>query len=416
MLHFALSRGSFCHFLAFSLVCAQVVGAEQRGVIDGAAGPGDLRTEKNAAAPVVATVKPGEPFSFEQDESAEWVKVTLGADKSGWLPVSRVRLFFDKSDLPQKDLAGLSEIDEAARRLGFDYVKVTRLAAQGDAKALGQFFSLARAADGAAAESLTRLPTAVYHLLGDGKFAKYLAAQPVSSQASVRNIVVGDGRLPPTTAYLQRHFPETTKVLFPSEIVAWLSPDGRYAIRKVFSDPFDLRGGKINRAELIGKKTGRVLLDMTADDIGTGADREGKIVWSPDSKRFASLSIRMNEQQANLFSKPQPVPHRKQTAVYQAIGDTWSRVELPLDNVPGRDRDAELEGAILGHDYIEPVRWQKRDVLLLERHEYFERMKPIVMDKVKVDSIVPLARWYSITASINPEGQATLVWQLRKDR
>jgi len=238
----------------------------------------------------------------------------------------------------------------------------------------------------------------------------------VGDQVLVRNIIVRDGALSPTTLYLQRHFPETTKVLFPEEIVAWPSPDGRYVIRKVFSDPFDMREAKVVHAELIEKKTGQMLLDLTADDIGIGTDREGAIVWSPDSKRFASLSIDMTEQQGNLFSEPRPAPHRKQTAVYQVTGDSWNRVELAFDKVPGRERDTELDGAILGHDYIEPVRWQKRNVLLLERHEYYERKTPVVVEKVKFESIVGFGRWYWITATISPDGQATLVWKLRKDR
>lgn len=414
MVHPGSSRGSFCLLVALSLELALVAEAKQRGVIDGPAGAGELRTEMKADAAAVATTTPGELFSFEPEEGNEWGKVTLGSGKSGWLPLSRIRLYFDTGDLPKKDPGGTSEIDQAARRLGFDYAKVTRLAAQGDAKALRQFFSLAQAADGAAAESLTSIPTVVYHLLGDAKFAKYLGAQSVSHQALVRNVIVGDGRLPPTTLYLQRHFPETTRILFPSEMVAWPSPDGRFAIRKVFSDPFDLRAGKITRAELIEKKSGQVLLDMTADDIGTGSDREGKIVWSPDSKRFASLSVAMNLQQRNLFSEPRQVPHRKQTTVYQLTGDEWSRIELPLDKVPGREQDTELEGAMLGHDYIEPVRWEKRNVLLLERHEYYEKKKPIVVGNDTFQSIVTLARWYFITASISPEGEATLVWKIRK--
>ena len=36
--------------------------------------------------------------------------------------------------------------------------------------------------------------------------------------------------------YLQRYFPETTKLLFRGEIVDWTSPDGRYSIRKTFTD------------------------------------------------------------------------------------------------------------------------------------------------------------------------------------
>src|SRR5215210_6820094 len=73
------------------------------------------------------------------------------------------RLKFTEDDLPkdERDPAGLSEIDEVARRNGFNYAKVTRRAARGDLKALKQFFSLSDAVDGAAAESYFGVPTVV---------------------------------------------------------------------------------------------------------------------------------------------------------------------------------------------------------------------------------------------------------------
>ena len=199
-------------------------------------------------------------------------------------------------------------------------------------------------------------------------------------------------------------------------MVAWPSPDRRYAIRKIFSDEFDLRGSKVERAELIDQKSGQVLCDLTLDDIGTGADREGEVLWSPDSKRFAYRSSDLTEQQGNLFSTPRPPPHRKQTAVYQLSGESFTRVDLNLSDVPGRESDEELKGAILGHDYIEPVRWEKPNVLVLERHEYYEKLKPTEIEGVKFESIGTLARWYRITATIAPDGKAAVVWKLRKDR
>ncbi len=47
-----------------------------------------------------------------------------------------------------------------------------------------------------------------------------------------------------------------------------------------------------------------------------------------------------------------------------------------LSEVPGRDSDTELELAILGHEYTEPTRWEKPNVLILQRHEYYETLKP----------------------------------------
>ena len=269
---------------------------------------------------------------------------------------------------------------------------------------------MAKGVDGAAAESYSGMPTVVYHLLGDEKFAKFLNAQPMAYRMMVRNSVASDG------TYLRRHFPETAKILFSRELVAWPSPDKRYAIRKIFSDEFDLRGSKVERAELIDQKSGQVLRDLTSDDIGTGADREGEILWSPDSKRFAYRSSAQNQQQGNLFSTPRQTPHRKQTAVYQFSGESFSRVELNFNDVPGRENDAELKGAILGHDYIEPVRWEKPNVLVLERHEYYEKLGPTEVDGMKFESIHTLARWYRITATIAPDGKAAVIWKMRKDR
>ncbi len=325
-------------------------------------------------------------------------------------PEGSDRLQFTEKDLPkdEKDPAGLSEIDDFARRRGFNYATITRRAARGDAKALKQFFALAQDVDGAAAESHAGVPTAVYHLLGDEKFAQFLNAQSLAYRMMVRNSIVSDGFVPSATAYFRRHFPETTKVLFRPEIVDWPSPNERYAIRKTFSNEFDLRGSKVERAELIDQKSGQALCDLTPDDIGTGAVREGEVVWSPDSKRFAYLSSDLTQPAGNLFSTPRPAPQRKQTAVYQASGESFARVDLPLSDVPGRESDAELTDAILGHEYTEPVRWEKPNVLVLERHEYYEKLTPTAIGDVKFESIHTLARRYRITAIIAPDGTAAV--------
>jgi hypothetical protein len=117
-----------------------------------------------------------------------------------------------------------------------------------------------------------------------------------------------------------------------------------------------------------------------------------------------------------LFSTPRPAPLKKQTAVYQVSGDAFARVDLPLSEVPGRESDTELERAILGHEYTEPIRWQKPNVLVLERHEYYEKLGPTEVEGIKFESIHTLSRWYQITATIAPDGKATVDWKLRKDR
>ena len=398
------------------LVFAPLAQAQRAGVINDPDGFVNVRAEKSAEAAVIATVKTGEPFTFECENDADWCKVTLTSGKSGWMHFSRIRFHFTEKDLPtnEKDPAGESEIDQFASWRGLNYAGVTQRAAHGDAKALKQFFSLAQDADGAAAESIWGVPTVVYHLLGDEKFTKFLLAQPLPYRMMVRNRILSDGTMGQANVYLSRHFPLTARALFQREIVDWFSPNGLYAIRKVFTDELELGGSKVERAELI-EKSGRVLLDLTRDDIGAGAQREGEALWSSDSKRVACLSSDLTVEQGNLFSTPRPAPFKKQTAVYQLSGDSFTRVDLPLSEVPDRDSDTELEGAILGHEYTEPLRWRKPNVLVLERHEYYEKLKPLAHD-VEFKSIYPFDRLYQITATIDSDGKATLVWKLRKDR
>ena len=331
---------------------------------------------------------------------------------------SVARLQFTEKDLPIREKASarnLSEIDQFAKGRGFDYATVCRRAAAGDAKALKQFFAMARDVDGAAAESFSGMPTVVYHLLGDTKLAAFLGGQPLAFRMMVRNIIANDGNGPGGSQYLREHFPETTKILFQREIVDWPSPDKRHAIRKVFSDQLKLAGSKVSRAELIEQPGGRVVCDLTADDIGTGTDREGEVLWSPDSKRFAFLSSDLTPPGSNLFSKPPPAPQRKQTVIYQLSGESCARVEISFNDVPGRAGDAELVGAILGHDYVEPRRWSKPAVLVLQKHEYYEKLKPTTVGNQTFESIHPFDRLYEITATITPDGKATTSWKLRHD-
>ena len=91
------------------------------------------------------------------------------------------RLQVTERDLPseKKDPNGPSEIEEFAGGRGFRYGRDTRRAARGDFQALKKFFEIAQDADGAAAESVGGVSTVVYHLLGDEKFAAFLAAQPL---------------------------------------------------------------------------------------------------------------------------------------------------------------------------------------------------------------------------------------------
>ena len=139
---------------------ASLAQAQRTGVIDDPTGSVDVRAEKSADAALIATVKTGEPFTFECENDTDWCKVTLPSGKSGWMQISSIRLHFTDKDLPtrEEDPAGESEVEQFARGRGLNYAAVTRRAARGDSKALKQFFSMAQDADGAAAESMGASP------------------------------------------------------------------------------------------------------------------------------------------------------------------------------------------------------------------------------------------------------------------
>jgi len=52
-------------FIGLWLLLASLIFAQQRGVIDDSDGYVNMRSEKRMDAPVIATVKTREPFSFE---------------------------------------------------------------------------------------------------------------------------------------------------------------------------------------------------------------------------------------------------------------------------------------------------------------------------------------------------------------
>ncbi len=397
------------------LACVSGALAHDSGVIHDPDGYVNVRAEKRVDAAVIGTVKSNEPFALKPEEGAEWLQVTLKNGKSGWMHHSRIRLFFTDKELPTKadDNRGNSELSEASRAQGFVYSQLVRDAARGKPAACRKFFGIEF--DGAAAESHFAVVAAVFHLIGDEKFAAYLRAQPVEHQVAARNSIASDTVLYPFSAgkYLRRHFPKTTALFFRREITGWPSPNGRYAIRKAFSEADERDYSKVVRAELIETSTGKVLYDLTGDDIGKGADREGKVLWAPDSRRLAYMSGDLTHG-GNLFAKPPPAPRRKQTTVYQFAGESFVKVDLPIDDVPGREKDEELRGALLGHEHIEPLRWAKPDLLILQRHEYFRKLKPTKLDGLTFESVHDLSRLYEITVRIAADGRATVKNFLQK--
>lgn len=361
-------------FLGMALLAV----AGDRGVINDPDGFTNVRADQRADAAVVAKVKTGEPFEFESGDG-DWWKVTLSSGKSGWIHYSRIRYHFTLDEIPEKDEEN-SEVGDYAKARGFDYCVTARGAAKGELAEMKRFFGITDT-DGAASEGHNFYYNMVIHLLGDEKLAAFLSKQPLEYQLGVRN-QMGSFE---DDSYMGRHFPKTGKLLCRKEMVDWPSPDGRYAIRKVFSDACASRESKITRAELIDKATGKAIADLTDADIGEGYHREGKVMWSPDSQRFAFFSGADGS--------------AAQTVVYQTDGRTFTRTKQPELKLPDRDADDEVKGAKPLWTFVEPLRWEKPDVLVLMHHEYFEILRP---DR----TINSTGRTYDITRNLTT-GEAT---------
>jgi hypothetical protein len=151
------------------------------------------------------------------------------------------------------------------------------------------------------------------------------------------------------------------------------------------------------------------LCDLTNADIGVGSDREGTVLWSPDSKRFAYVASDLSHA-GRLFSKTAVPPQKTQTTVYQNSDKSFTKIDLPFDQPPGKENDPDIKGAVMGHEFVTPVRWADANTLILERHDYYERLMP------PSGSIHGFDRLYEITVSFKDDGTANTSWKLREDR
>jgi Bacterial SH3 domain len=377
---------ALCVFLGLTLFAF----ARDRGVIHDPDGYVNVRAQPNIDAAIVATVKNNQPFEFEAPkEVEEWLKVKLESGETGWMHGSRIVLYFEEKDLPVKHGPD-DELGIYGREHGIVYARLARNAAHGDPESLKRFFGITDT-DGAAAEEHFSVFVAVFHLVGDTRFSSFLSAQPLDYQLDVRKLfATGEVTYPFEAAeYLRRHFPKTARILFRREITDWPSPDGQYAICKVIANEFNLTESRVERAELIEKKANKVVADLTQDDRGSGIDREGKVFWAPDSKRFAYYSNSASEGRAVVYQ-------------FSEVSGAFQRVELPNENMPGADRDPELKDAKRQHSFAEPTNWAEPTVLLIERHDYFEVRQP------PYNSIHGIGRLYHITLSINEDATATV--------
>ena len=366
---------------------------------------------------VIAKVKNGERFiaaKLTRPDDPRW-SVRLKSRVTGFMDKARIHLLpneplmklnYDasKKEWRKWQSARKAELDATAsaakRYRGVNYYKVLTVASNGDKQALAQFFSFGEFMEGGLVEGYWAQAWELFHVVGDKNFSNFVRGLPLTAQVGVRGTLLGGLSEEPFLAtqlrpnaddvdYLRRYFPETTKILFRGEIVDWISPDGRYAIRKTFTNPLDL-SESVSHAELIEKATGQVLCDLTDADIGVGSAREGSVLWSPDSKRFAYVAS-------------------DQTTVYQSSGKSFTKINLPLDQPPGKESDPQIRGAVMGEESVTPTRWAKADTLIFERIDHYDKLNPS-------SGNTHVVRTYEITVSFKGDGTANTSWKLRNDR
>ena len=363
---------------------------------------------------VIAKVKKCERFiaakPWNQPDDPKW-NVRLKSGITGFMDKSRIHLLPDEPlmklnyDASKKEWRKLQsqkatengETASAAKEHGVDYYKTLVRASEGNPQSLARILSVAQFMDGAAAEGYDPDMWELFHVVGDKTLAKFVRGLSLADQVGVRGTLIA-GLSEEEFAnragvdYLQRYFPETTKILFKGDIVDWTSPDGRYSIRKTFTDPLELSDSKVGRAQLIEKATGQTVCDLTNTDIGAGADREGNVLWSPDSKRFAYVASNLRD--------------GRQTTVYQSSGNSFAKVNLPLDQPPGKESDPEIKGAVMGHEFVSPVRWANANTLILERNDDYHKLT------IPSRPIPGFARVYEITVSFKDDGTPNTSWKL----
>jgi len=183
------------------------------------------------------TIKPGERFiaappysDFKQDTS--W-RVYLKSGIQGLIDRSRLRLLPDESLMKLNFSANkgwwrkakseqVTQNDEAAweaRQQGTNYYDTLLRASEGDLKAMARFDSLGEFMDGAAGESYHSEWWALFHVMGDEHFARYLKSRPKKIREGYKDIfsTVGVASFDPISnpkPYIKQNFPKTYEILF----------------------------------------------------------------------------------------------------------------------------------------------------------------------------------------------------------
>lgn len=114
----------------------------------------------------------------------------------------------------------LGEAGLAFKGRGLNYFKILTAASNGDEKAMALFYSVCGGEmDGATAEDCFWRGWALFHVIGDETFAKFLSGQSGKIRERIAGILSSGDQDPISKPkpYIKRYFPKTYKLLFANE-------------------------------------------------------------------------------------------------------------------------------------------------------------------------------------------------------
>ena len=181
------------------------------------------------------TIKPGERFiaAPPYDTSEQGWRVYLKSGIEGRIDRDRLRLLPDEPLMKLNYSASkrqwrkaksnqVTENDEAAwqaKQHGVNYYDTLIRASEGDLKAMARFDSLAEFMDGAAGESYHPEWWALFHVMGDENFVRYLKSRSAKTRERYKDTfsTVGIEGFDPISnpkPYIKQNFPKTYEILF----------------------------------------------------------------------------------------------------------------------------------------------------------------------------------------------------------
>jgi hypothetical protein len=234
-----MNRNLIHAFASLALICPTTAWSQKEvmATINGSdayTGSGYAQGEE-----VRITIKPGERFvaappysDFAQSGDTSW-RVYLKSGIECRIDRSRLRLLpeeplmklnYDASKKGWRKLRAkpVTQSDEAAWRAkqhGVNYYDTLLRASEGDLKAIARFNFLNKFMDGGAGEEYHLTWWALFHVMGDENFARYLKSRSAKTREGYKNIfsTVGIEAFDPIwnpKPYLKQNFPKTYEILF----------------------------------------------------------------------------------------------------------------------------------------------------------------------------------------------------------